>query len=122
MYGENLHEPERGVIQISDDRIGMSDAEFRNGYLRIAGRTRSAGDRRSKRFKRRYTGEKGVGRLAAHKLATLLEIRSWKWNGRVSKSGLLSANEQGISATIDWKLVEGFDTLDQIAGTAALKV
>ena len=122
LYGENLDDPERGVIQISDDGIGMSDEEFRNGYLRIAGRIRSAGDRRSKRFKRRYTGEKGVGRLAAHKLATLLEIRSWKWNGRVLKSGLLSANEQGISATIDWKLVESLDTLDQITGTAALKV
>src|SRR5437879_10083888 len=55
-----------------------------------------------------FRSAKGVGRLAAHKLATLLEIRSWKWNGRVSKSGLLSADEQGIEATIDWKLVESF--------------
>ena len=121
VYGENLDDPEKGLIQISDDGIGMSDEEFRNGFLRIAGRSRTSGDRRSERFKRRYTGAKGVGRLAAHKLATLLEIRSWKWNHRILKSGLLSANEQGIAATIDWKLVEGFDTLDQI-GTTALKV
>jgi signal transduction histidine kinase len=122
VYGEELDDPERGLIQISDDGIGMSDEEFRNGFLRIAGRSRTSGDLRSRRFKRRYTGAKGVGRLAAHKLATLLEIRSWKWNGRVSKSGLLSADEPGIDATIDWNLVESFETLDEIGGTAALRV
>lgn len=122
VYGENLDDRERGMIQISDDGIGMSDEEFRNGYLRIAGRTRSSGDRRSKRFKRRYTGEKGLGRLAANKLGTLLEIRSWKWNGRFSKSGTPSADGQGIAATIDWGLIEKLATLDQIGGTPALKV
>src|SRR5579864_1575243 len=112
LYGENLDDPDHGLIQISDDGIGMSDEEFRNGYLRIAGRTRTSGDPRSRRFKRRYTGAKGVGRLAAHKLATLLKIQSWKWNGRILKSGLLSADEHGIAAAIDWKLVESFETLD----------
>src|SRR5206468_11771571 len=61
LYGENLDDPESGLIQISDDGIGMNDEEFRDGFLRIAGRSRTSGDRRSKRFKRRYTGAKGVG-------------------------------------------------------------
>src|SRR5258708_6538356 len=100
----------------------MSDEEFRNGFLRIAGRSRTSGERRSERFNRRYTGAKGVGRLAAHKLATLLEIRSWKWNRKILKSGLPAADENGILATIDWKLVEQFETLDQIGGTPALRV
>jgi len=122
LYGENLDDLEKGLIQISDDGIGMSDEEFRNGFLRIFGRSRTEGDLRSRRFKRRYTGAKGVGRLAAHKLASLLEIRSWKWNGRVLKSGLLCAEEPGIGATIDWNLVESFPSLDQIGGTEALRV
>jgi Histidine kinase-, DNA gyrase B-, and HSP90-like ATPase len=122
VYGENLNDQEKGMIQISDDGIGMSDEEFRSGFLRIAGRSRSSGERRSIRFNRRYTGAKGVGRLAAHKLATFLEIRSWKWNGGFLKNGLLAANENGIVATIDWNLVESYETLEQIGGTRALTV
>src|SRR5258708_20599885 len=66
VYGENLSDPEKGLIQITDDSIGMSDEEFRNGFLRIAGRSRTSGERRSARFNRPYTGDLSLVRVAAH--------------------------------------------------------
>lgn len=122
VYGESLRDPENGWIQITDDGVGMGDDEFRNGFLRIAGRTRSTPDRRSLHFKRRFTGAKGVGRLAAHKLAHLLEIQSWKWNGQQLADGRLAADEVGIDAHIDWDEVERQETLEQVAGTNAVRV
>ncbi len=68
--GRSLDDPKRGTITISDDGAGMSPQQFREGLLRIASRLKDGGQRRSARFKRRYTGAKGIGRLAAHKLRT----------------------------------------------------
>jgi hypothetical protein len=82
VYGEALSSPTRGFIQIQDNGIGMSKKEFENGFLRIASRTKDTNKRRSPVFFRRYTGAKGIGRLAAHKLATLLEIRSARWDDK----------------------------------------
>src|SRR5688500_18271473 len=70
VQGSNLSNAELGRIVVSDDGIGMSEQEFSKGFLTIAGRTKNKGDRRSPVFGRRYTGEKGVGRLASHKLGT----------------------------------------------------
>src|SRR5438270_10537357 len=55
VHGENLDRPEDGRILIRDDGIGMSRAEFIRGFLTIAGRTKERGDRRSLRYRRRYT-------------------------------------------------------------------
>src|ERR1700724_1441479 len=60
VYGENLDTP-NGFIQITDDGIGMDEDDFEQGFLRIAGRMRTGERRRSIRFKRRYTGAKGLG-------------------------------------------------------------
>src|SRR5438093_8877985 len=65
--GRNLANTDDGEIIISDNGIGMDQPEFERGFLTIAGRTKTSDQRRSPWFKRRYTGEKGVGRLAAHK-------------------------------------------------------
>jgi len=71
VYGEALDDVERGFIRISDNGIGMTPESFETGFLRIASRSKESGERRSKNLQRRYTGEKGVGRLAAHKLVGL---------------------------------------------------
>ena len=93
----------------------MDRHEFERGFLRIAGRTKSEGERRSIRFQRRFTGAKGVGRLAAHKLAERLEIESWRWDGRSSDTeGSYKAFREGLRATIDWAKIEAQETLDQI--------
>jgi HSP90 family molecular chaperone len=76
VYGESLNNPSRGFIKVQDNGIGMSTDDFANGFLRIASRTKEENDRRSLTFNRRYTGAKGIGRLAAHKLARFLKIES----------------------------------------------
>ncbi len=111
VYGELLHQPDSGSIIIKDDGNGMTHEQFTDGFLRIASRLKDEGERRSERFKRRFTGAKGVGRLAAHKLATLLRVTSIP---RIS-------GEQGIDAMIDWDVVEQYETLDQLEGKGAIK-
>jgi signal transduction histidine kinase len=113
--GTDLEQTSSGAIVVEDDGTGMSRAEFERGFLRIGARTRNEGDRRSARFGRRFTGAKGVGRLAAHKLAESLEITSWRWNGRLTtKDGRYSANNIGLDASIDWSEIEKYETLDKV--------
>lgn len=70
VHGESLHDPKLGRIVISDNGVGMTLQEFEEGFLRIASRIKEQGSRTSIRFNRRFTGAKGIGRLAAHKLAS----------------------------------------------------
>ena len=97
-----------------------------NSILRIASRTKEANRRRSSVFSRRYTGAKGIGRLAAHKLATLLEISSARWDGEVpsrsAHSTLLHAGQHGLKAVINWSEIEKRATLDEVASTEAIAV
>src|SRR4051794_15290071 len=81
VYGEALANISRGFIQIQDNGIGMSRIDFEQGFLRIASRNKDVRQRRTKIFERRYTGAKGIGRLAAHKLARILEVSSSPWSG-----------------------------------------
>lgn len=118
----DLSDPRKAVIRIEDNGIGMTLDEFRNGFLRIAGRAKTQGTRLSLVHKRRYTGEKGVGRLAAHKLASKLNIVSVRWNGKPPKASGLPSSGEGVEATIDWDAVEALETLEQIAGTNAVTV
>lgn len=122
IVGRNLDNPGKGEIVIADDGVGMEAYDFEQGFLRIAGRTKTAADRRSPWFKRRYTGEKGVGRLAAHKLAKVLRVVSRKWNGqkRNEISGFPASS--GVKATIDWDQVERLETLADVAKSKAVQV
>ena len=114
--GINLSDPERGVITVSDDGNGMRPRLFERGFLRIASRTKEHGLRRSRRFGRRFTGAKGVGRLAAHKLARNLQLRSVAWRPSSTSCHL------GVDASIDWDIVESYETLDELADSAAINV
>ena len=129
VFGESLDNAFGGTIVITDNGIGMSRDEFQRGFLRIAGRVKDKGERRSLVFQRRYTGAKGVGRLAAHKLAALLQVSSRRWNGREpsvpqrsrrTQAIELLAGSVGIEAVIDWNEVERHQTLDQLGQSSAI--
>jgi signal transduction histidine kinase len=107
VYGHSLSNKKVAYIQISDNGTGMTEAAFAQGFLRIASRTKEYGDRRSLRYKRRFTGAKGIGRLAAHKLAEVLQVESIP--------GLEIGSTIGVKAKIDWKLVEQYQTLEELA-------
>lgn len=116
VFGERLDSPEEGIITVVDDGTGIALSDFADSFLRIASRTKTQGDRRSRRFGRRYTGAKGIGRLAAHKLAHVLEVDSDPW--RANHNG----DVNGVHARIDWDAVEERETLEEVAETDAVAV
>lgn len=119
VLGQNLSDPEEGLIVITDNGTGMTRSQFERGFLRVASRIKDSGDRKSALHKRRYTGAKGIGRLAAHKLARLLEVRSIPWlDSELEGSGPRLA----VEARIDWDAIERFETLDEIDGSDAVMV
>jgi signal transduction histidine kinase len=111
VYGDKLDDINNGTIVVTDDGVGMDSRTFSEGFLRIASRTKDTGSRRSAKFKRRYTGAKGIGRLAAHKLARVLEVQSISGHARTVTA---------IEARIDWDLIEEKETLDEVEDSAAI--
>lgn len=120
--GKRLSDPDQGVITISDNGVGMTREEFEKGFLRIATRGKSEGTRHSPVYDRRFTGEKGIGRLALHKLARRVEIRSQKWDGTPPTGMQLTSDGDGLQARIDWDAIEKYQTLDELADTDAVAV
>lgn len=116
VYGERLDNPEEGHILITDDGIGMNTEAFEKGFLRVASRLKEQGERRSTLFQRRYTGAKGIGRLAAHKLAKKLEIDS------VPQFRGSDGIREALNATIDWDKIEQYETLDDLDSTDAIRL
>jgi signal transduction histidine kinase len=114
--GQQLDSPRHGVIKIVDDGVGMTYRHFKDGFLRIASRFKDEGDRHSVRYKRRFTGAKGIGRLAAHKLASQLTITS------IPGPEILKEDDKGVTATIDWDKVEAHTTLNEVAKSDAVTV
>lgn len=94
---------EDAYIAVTDNGTGMTFHTFEDAFLRIAGRSKEVGDRLSPRYRRRYTGAKGIGRLAAHKLARELEVRS------VPADEVLGDGPDelvGVEALMDWEAME----------------
>lgn len=120
--GTNLDDPTRGMIQIVDDGVGMNASQFRSGFLTIAGREKEAGGRHSSVLGRPFTGEKGVGRLAARKLGKYLEIETWPYSGRQAADGELLAEPVGVDAIIDWDAVEACRSLSEVEAAGAVQV
>ena len=108
VHGENLSDQRRGRIVIVDNGTGMTRERFTAGFLRIASRLKDQGTRCSTVFGRRYTGVKGIGRLAAHKLARRLEVSS------VYRDESDSGAAKELIAVLDWDVIEAFETLDGI--------
>ena len=67
--------PVTGHIRIADNGHGMSDGDIQNSWLRI-GFSEKVVNKTSVRFSRRKTGEKGIGRLSADRLGSVLEVRT----------------------------------------------
>lgn len=112
VYGENVGRT-GGFIRIKDNGHGMGATQFREGFLRIASRLKDESSRYSPLGSRRMTGAKGIGRLAAHKLAAHLEIESHP-RPKIARAG--------VHATIDWDLIENKRTLDEIPQSGGLSV
>jgi signal transduction histidine kinase len=113
--GLNLGDPVKAVIRIVDDGNGMTKRIFQEGFLRIAGRQKEKGDRRSLKYKRRFTGEKGIGRLAAHKLARMMRLAS-------VPDEELFPEAPALEASIDWDAIERATTLDESQTVGAVLV
>ena len=120
--GQSLGHPDKSIITVVDDGIGMNQEQFSKGFLTIAGREKITGDRRSRVYRRIFTGEKGVGRLAARKLAKRLEVESWPWSGKLDLQGRLISQTRGIRATIDWDKIDRCKTFDDIPRSGAVQV
>lgn len=116
VHGVHLDDAERGRITIRDTGIGMTPRQFRKGFLRIASRLKEEGERRSPKYRRRFTGAKGIGRLAAHKLARKLKIYS------VPDAAIAGDDSAVVHATIDWDAVEAFATLDELDQSGAIQL
>ena len=114
--GQYLSDPRRGVITVTDNGTGMSPNQFKEGFLRIASRIKEAGHRKSLRYERRFTGAKGIGRLAAHKLAKHITITSIP-DSQVSTNG-----NEITEASIDWDIIESLGTLDEVEGSNAVQL
>lgn len=101
-----------GRIVITDDGNGMTPEAFEVGFLTVASRAKDVPDRRSPRFRRRYTGAKGIGRLAIHKLAAHVTVVSRPRPEAFPGVKLL----RGVSAVLDWDEIERHTTLDDVGG------
>jgi signal transduction histidine kinase len=112
VYGEALDDPKRGFITITDNGVGMTETEFKNGFLRVASRLKEEGSRVLKRFGRRYTGAKGIGRLAAHKLARFIQVHSIALDDSSPQSRL------ALTGMINWDEIEKYQTLDEVGDNA----
>lgn len=100
IHGESL--ANHGLISVRDDGHGMTYENFTESFLRIAGRSKEGGDRRSPRYGRKYTGAKGIGRLAAHKLGERLALESTPDNAVLGRR----ADANGVAANINWVEIE----------------
>lgn len=85
---------DHGSIEVLDDGHGMSLETVKTVWMEPATPSKRGkeNDRRSERFRRRYLGEKGIGRFASSRLAHELEVIS-------RTSG--SPNE--VYALFDWR-------------------
>lgn len=122
IHAQSLNDPKEGFVVVTDDGTGMNETDFEKGFLRIAGRKKVSGTRRSSRYNRRYTGEKGIGRLAAHKLGRRLKIVSVK-DASLEDAALEASTPAGeLSADIDWDAIEALETFDEIEASGAVSV
>lgn len=83
-----------GELVIMDDGVGMTREELVNGFMRLAS-TEKIREPISPRFGRQRAGRKGIGRFAAQRLGTQLELTTQT-----------RAAAQGLRLLIDWREFE----------------
>ncbi len=114
--GRFLDDTKKGWIKITDDGIGMNTDRFTKGFLTIASRFKETVNRKSAKYGRRFTGAKGIGRLAAHKLAKFLEVES------CPDSAYMDPSTELLYASIDWAKIESLLTLFDVEDSGAIVV
>lgn len=67
-------EPGHGCIEVIDNGCGMDLETVRTVWMEPATPSKRGKVRRTEQFKRRYLGEKGIGRFASSRLANELEV------------------------------------------------
>jgi signal transduction histidine kinase len=86
-------EPSSGAIEIADDGDGMTLEDLQRGWMEPA--TLSKVTRPDSRTGRRRTGEKGIGRFAAARVAGTLEL-----------SSVARENGRHVLARFDWSVFD----------------
>jgi signal transduction histidine kinase len=99
-----------GTVIIDDDGIGMDSEEITNGWLLI-GKSGKVSRRRTN-LGRLIVGNKGLGRLAALRLGSEVELRTRPQD---------SPNNEH-SLTIDWSRYEGVTTVEQVDLTVSTDI
>ncbi|MFG1618806.1 ATP-binding protein [Nonomuraea wenchangensis] len=91
-----------GTLLVSDDGDGMTAEQLAHGFLLIGKSAKTIDP--TTRTGRRKVGEKGLGRIAALRLGTEVEIRS------------RSRTQPGIehSLSIDWKVVDAAEAVEDV--------
>lgn len=100
---EELNTPNQRIV-IEDDGCGMTSEIIHSVWLTIGTNYKKKEAKISKKFKRFSLGNKGVGRLAVHRLADCLYLET--------KS---EDDKKGVSLEINWKkLVSSGDFIDDL--------
>jgi signal transduction histidine kinase len=94
----------KSSIRLADNGHGMSDSDLQNHWLRI-GFSEKVANKTSQVFRRRKTGEKGIGRLSADRLGSILELKT------------KSKGQRAIGLRVDW---ERFETVGLDIGDVVL--
>src|SRR5271157_5052391 len=97
-------EPGKGRIEVIDNGHGMTLSTVQTVWMEPATPSKRGKERRTENFKRRFLGEKGIGRFASSRLANELEV--------ISRRKEASKEIYGI---FDWRQFEDENKyLDQI--------
>jgi signal transduction histidine kinase len=83
-----------GELVINDDGLGMTREQLIDGFMRLAS-AEKLNQPTSPRYKRQRAGRKGIGRFAAQRLGTALELTTQT-----------EESSQALRVSIDWKVFE----------------
>lgn len=96
----------REGIRVADDGRGMTLDEFQSGWMRLGTSTKSR-EVFSPKYKRKITGEKGIGRFAVRFLGGSLRMRTVAHDAKRRQKTLLVAD-------FDWPSVDRYSDLNEI--------
>jgi histidine kinase/DNA gyrase B/HSP90-like ATPase len=107
---------------VCDDGSGMTEAEVRAQYLRVARDRRTQGGDRSPKFGRKIKGRKGIGKfaglVAARRMIVATVARAIKTTVEIDKQALLSASQD--MPQIDLPITTEPAAVDAIGTTVTL--
>ncbi|PCI85554.1 MAG: hypothetical protein COB24_12630 [Hyphomicrobiales bacterium] len=102
-FGNNF---QFGKITIWDNGTGMNREQIINGWLTVSNsekRGLKKAGKKTKKHKRSYTGDKGLGRLGSMKLANTIRISTY-----------FVPNEEGLEVAFNWDDFTSGTTVDQV--------